>query len=113
MIIIIIIIIIFILFSAIEGETAPENPYMIPSRKVDLLPPSEGMHEALFIINNSNRVINKEVHYYVQVHVDIGCTYTVIWEIFVPYIFQTLKFRTLNFRTRGSKIRTFRKKNCV
>ncbi len=74
----IIIIIIIICCSAVSGETPPENPYMMPSTKTDLLPPSEGMHEALFIINNANNFI-KEVlfiilHCVLYIHV-VGTTY--------------------------------------
>ena len=49
-------------FSGVEGETPPENPHMIPSRKADLLVPVAGMHEALFLSNNSNnRLVNEVV----------------------------------------------------
>ena len=46
-----------------ESEHSEEpqfNPYMLPSHGNDLLPPSDGMHQALFTIEHSKRFI-KEV----------------------------------------------------
>ena len=51
--------------SAFETETDPKeepqlNPYMIPSKTDDLQVASDGMHQALFVIDHSKRFI-KEV----------------------------------------------------
>ena len=35
------------------------NPYMIPCQPSDLLPPSDGMHQALFTIEHSKRFIRE------------------------------------------------------
>lgn len=51
--------------SMFESETecadmSVMNPYMLPSQRGDLQPPSDGMHQALFTIDHSKRFI-KEV----------------------------------------------------
>lgn len=43
-----------------NGDSPKNNPYMLPSQREDLQPPSDGMHQALFAIDHSKRFI-KEV----------------------------------------------------
>ena len=53
-----------------SSEVAAENPYRIPGSRNDLRPPPESMHQALFSIEHSKRLI-REVH--VCVHVCTLC----------------------------------------
>jgi len=41
------------------SETIPLNPYMVPAKRGDLENPSDGMHQALFTIDNSKRFIRE------------------------------------------------------
>ena len=50
-----------------SSEVAAENPYRIPGSRNDLRPPPESMHQALFSIEHSKRLI-REVHLYVYVY---------------------------------------------
>ena len=53
--------------SMFESEAEPTdspkiNPYMLPSQRGDLQPPSDGMHQALFTIDHSKRFIKEVGH---------------------------------------------------
>ena len=51
-------------FSIFESEadtndSIPLNPYMVPAKRSDLQSPSDGMHQALFTIDNSKRFMRE------------------------------------------------------
>ena len=51
-------------FSVFESEadandSVPLNSYMVPAKRTDLQSPSDGMHQALFTIDNSKRFIRE------------------------------------------------------
>lgn len=60
------------IFSDVPNEVTPENPYMIPNKREDLLPPSEGMHDVLFVIVNSNSRFIKEVRLHAPIYVHVS-----------------------------------------